>query len=255
MASRKREQKKRERARRTRSSKPLAKGSTRPAPRQLLEKATEQAGQTAKDYIQRDDLPTRTIALADETRKIALRVIRQSPLDGKHECKPGCAFCCHTSVTVAAVEAFAIAQYLQDHYSPDELDEVRRRMEENAALASSMTRDEYIAKLIPCALMTEDGHCRVHPVRPIACAGFLSTSRAKCEAEFKRTAKRDPVPTDKFAMLAGLAASNGLMEACKQANLDGDFYELHHALGRVMDDPEAGEKWANGKTVFDGCLR
>ena len=181
--------------------------------------------------------------------------MRQSPLDGKHECRPGCAFCCHTSVTVAAAEAFAIAQYLRGHHSQEELKEVRRRVEENAALASSMTRDEYIARLIPCALMTEDGNCRAHPVRPIACAGFSSTSRTKCEAEFNRVEKRDPVPTDNFAMLAGLSVSNGLMSACKQANLDGDFYELHHALRRVMDGPDAAERWANGKTIFEGCLR
>ena len=178
----------------------------------------------------------------------------QSPDSGKHECRPGCAFCCHTAITVAAPEAFAITGYLLEHYSEDEMHLVRRRMDENAELASSMTRDEYIAKNIPCALLTEDGNCRAHPVRPLACAGFCSTSQAKCEAEFNRVPDRDPVPTDKFTMLTGLGVSFGLKDACKQADLDGDFYELHHALRRVLDTPSAAEKWARKENLFDGCL-
>jgi hypothetical protein len=118
-----------------------------------------------------------------------------------------------------------------------------------------MTRDEYIASLVRCALLTEDGNCRAHSVRPIPCAGFLSTSRAKCEAEFNRVPGREPVPTDGIAMLAGLAVSNGLMEACKRANLDGNFYELHHALRCVLDTLDAAQQWARGQDVFNGCLR
>jgi hypothetical protein len=213
------------------------------------------ARQVANDFLRLGDLAARVVQLADGTRELALRVMRRSPLEGKYECRPGCAFCCHTAVTVAAPEAFAIAAYLKEHLSPQELAEVRQRLDENAALASSMTRDEYVARLVPCALMTEDGNCRAHPARPIPCASFLSTSRAKCEAEFNRVPGRDPVPTDKFAMLAGLAVSNGLMEGCKRAKLDGNFYELHHALGRVLDTADAAERWARGDGVFDGCLR
>ena len=127
-------------------------------------------------------------------------------------------------------------------------------MEENAERASNMSRETYIAELIPCALMTEDGNCRAHAVRPIACAGFLSTSRAKFEAEFNRLPDRVPVPADRFAMLAGLAVSNGLMAACRQAGFDGTFYELHHALRRVLDAPDASDGWARQEPVFEGCL-
>ena len=103
-------------------------------------------------------------------------------------------------------------------------------------------------------MLTDDGNCRVHAVRPLACAGFLSTSRAKCEAEFKREPGRDPVPTDKFAAAAGMCVSIGLRDACAKADLDGTFYELHHALRRVMDTPDAAERWARGEAVFAGCL-
>ena len=78
---------------------------------------------------------------------------------------------------------------------------------------------------------------------------------ARCEAEFNRVPSRDAVPTDRYAMLAGLSVCNGLTEACNEAGLDGKFYELHHALRRVMDTPDAAERWARGEDIFSGLLR
>jgi Fe-S-cluster containining protein len=194
-------------------------------------------------------------AAAEAVRSLALRVMQRSALHGRHACVAGCACCCHTAVTVAPPEIFAIAHYLRSTLTLDELETVRGRLNENAARAATCDRDAYIAALVPCGLLTTDGNCRAHAVRPLACAGYLSTSRAACEAEFRRDAGRAPVPTDRFTMLVGLGASHGLRAACRDAHLDGEFYELHDALRRVLDDPEAEQRWANGEAVFDGCLK
>ena len=113
--SKKRDQKNRERRRRSKAAQSEAKGSKRPADQKLLDAATAKAKQAASDFLRRDDLAVRVVQLADGTRELALRVMRQSPLDGKYECRPGCAYCCHTAVTVAAPEVFAIAAYLKEH--------------------------------------------------------------------------------------------------------------------------------------------
>lgn len=250
----KRERKKRERSRRTHHRELRQKSAGPAGARKLLESTAEESRRLANDFVRGDDLPGTVGELADSARSLALRVIQRSPLVGKHACEPGCAFCCHTAVTVVSPEAFKIAQYLNDHYTDEVLADVGRRLDENAVLASSMTRDEYIARNIRCALLTEDGQCRAHAVRPIACAGFLSTSRAKCEAEFERAANREAVPTDEFAMLAGLGVSHGLKEAFRHAHLDGEFYELHHALRAALDATDGEERWARGEKVLDGCL-
>ena len=253
--SSKRERKKRERRRRRPAVNTAAPSPAQTAAVTLAEDVAEKTRREVSEYLGRDDLATKVFELADRTRDLALQVMQQSPLNGQHECRAGCAFCCHTAVTVAPIEAFAMVRYLQDHYSREELNGVQQCLDDNSEVASKMTRDEYIARLIPCALMTEDGNCRVHPVRPLACAGFLSTSRARCEAEFKRVPGHDPVPTDRFTMIAGLAVSNGLSNACREADLEGDFCELHSALQRVLETPDAAEQWARGVNVFDGCLR
>jgi Fe-S-cluster containining protein len=193
--------------------------------------------------------------VADATRDIALRVIGQSPDSGRHECRAGCAFCCHTAVSVVPPEAIAIREHLRRQYTARELEELQRRIASNAETASRMTRAEYVAASVRCALLTDDGNCRVHAVRPLACAGFLSTSQAACEGEFDRMPGRVEVPIDRYAMVAGLSAAYGLKEACQQAGMDGEAYELHHALQRIWDRADAAAAWSAGESLFDGCLR
>jgi Fe-S-cluster containining protein len=223
--------------------------------RRLHEQTADKARQAAYPYLNGAGLAGSVTEMANATRDLALKVMAASPKHGKYECASGCAFCCHTSVTVSPPEAFAIAAYLAEQYSPEELAGLRQHWAQNAATASEISREDYIARLIPCGLLTEDGNCRAHPVRPIACASFLSTSRQKCEDEFHRRPNRDPVPTDKFAMVAGLGVSQGLMSACRKAGVDGEFYELHHALLRIFDTPDARQAWAQGHDIFAGCLK
>ncbi len=252
--SAKRERNKRERSRRTAVTRHRPQPPSPSGLHKVLHDAGREAERLATVFLDRRDPAAGIAELADETRGLALRVIQTSPLAGQHACQPACAYCCHAAVTIAPPETFAIARYLQEHYSADTLQEMRRRMDRNAELASSITREEYIARLVPCALLTDDGHCLVHPVRPLACAGFLSTSRQKCEAEFNREPNRDAIPTDEFAAAAALCVAIGLRDGCKKARLDGTSFELHHALRRVLDTPDAAERWARGADVFAGCL-
>ncbi len=195
----------------------------------------------------------RAVATADAVRAVALTVMQKSASADRHACRAGCAYCCHTAITAAPPELFAIAEHLRNTIPPDKLEAVRARLRENAARARELSREDYIASLTPCALLTEDGNCRAHPVRPLACAGFVSTSRAACEQEFRREFGREPIPVDRFAMLVGLAASAGLAEHCGAAGLDGQFYELSHALLRILDEPDAARRWAEREPVFAGC--
>lgn len=221
----------------------------------LLADAALMPGMGTPERAPADASTRRAVALADATRDFTLRVLQGSPQHGRHECRAGCAYCCHTAVTIAPPESFAILGYLRAHFSPDELAQVRARLDANAETAARQSRAAYAAARVPCALLTDDGNCRAHPVRPLACAGFLSTSRDACQAEFDRVFGRRAVPIDRFGLVAGVSASYGLREACTAAGLDGDFYELHHLLRRAWDRPAAANEWASGSSPFEGCLR
>jgi Fe-S-cluster containining protein len=259
----KRERRKREYGRR-RPMFATGRGNAEPAvPRESLAVTAEAVRRAVASILQDEDTPPTRPQVAEgllpgrvaaATLGLALRVIQQSPLAGQHACRAGCDFCCHTAVTVAPPEVFAIADYLRAHYGAEELRAVHAQLDRNAARAASVTRDAYIAALIPCALLTPDGNCRAYHVRPLACAGFLSTSREACAAEFQRVPGRGAVPLDRHGMAAGLGAAHGLKLACQAAGRDGEFHELHHALRRALDEPDASERWAREARVFEGCM-
>jgi Fe-S-cluster containining protein len=249
----------RERQKRERGRRPAPGDNRSPSPalsglQQVLYDAGRAAEHIVTTFLSRAAPAAELTEMTAQAHRLALHTIQQSPLAARHACRPGCAFCCHTAVTVAPPEVFAIAHYLRDRLSADALGELRARLDPNAELAAALPRADYIARLIPCALLTTDGNCRVHPVRPLACAGFLSTSQEKCAAEFTRAPNRDLVPTDKFGAAAALCVAVGLRDGCRAAQRDGNSYELHHALRRVLDTPDAPERWARGENVFAGCL-
>ena len=251
----KRDRKKRERKRGAGQLASSMATMDRRAARKILGATAERVQLIAGAILRREDLHDAASDIANETRDLALKVIEQSPLHTQHACKAGCAFCCYTAVTVSPPEIFAIADHLGRHCSAERLCEIQRKLDENATKAASMSRSAYVAALVPCALLTDDNQCSAHAVRPLACAGFLSTSRSKCEAEFNRVPNRAPIPTDDFAMAAGVAASKGLLAACQAAGVDGQFYELHHALRLVLHTPDAAARWARKEDIFGRIAR
>lgn len=246
-----RDRKKRERQRRAAAVQNAA-ATARSQAKRYIDETTANVRQAVSKALRESDAAA-PVQAARDALQIALKVIDRSPFRSRHACEAGCAFCCYTAVTASPPELFAIADYLRRHCSDEERADIRRRLEENAKKAAAMSRHDYIAALIPCALLSEDHCCHAHPVRPLACAGFLSTSRRKCEAEFNREPDRAPIPTDEMAMAIGVAASDGSMRACRGAGLDGKFYELNHALRLVLDDPAIMQRWSRGEDPFENC--
>lgn len=222
---------------------------------QLAEVARQEGRTVALRVLTNDTEPAPASKAAAAARDVALRLVRQAPLSQRHACRAGCAFCCHTSVTSAPTEALDILQYLRENASAQQLADVRDRTAENAARAKGLFRAKYAAALVPCALLTTDGQCLVHPVRPLACAGHMSFSREACEAEFNRVPGRSAVPVDRQAMIGVLGVAHGLRDACQSVKRDGESYELHNALLRLWDMRDAAQQWSTGAELMQGCLR
>jgi len=45
----------------------------------------------------------------------------------------------------------------------------------------------------------------------------------------------------------------GVTEGLRQSRLDGQSYELHSLLQRVLETPQAAQRWTQGEQVFAGC--
>jgi hypothetical protein len=61
-------------------------------------------------------------------------------------------------------------------------------------------------------------------------------------------------PLDLPAYEAVWQLAQGMVDGLKQARLDSHTYELHSILRRVLETPDAAERWLQHDNVFTGCL-
>ncbi len=176
-----------------------------------------------------------------------------SPAKHRQECAPGCSFCCHIPVAISVPEALGLAAYLKGHFSPQALRLVRDKIAKNAAIVDGMTTNEHARANVKCALLTDDGKCSAYEARPIPCSSWCSLSRVQCEAAFAADPVTAEVEIDATVHTTGRGVQAGLCAGVVQSGLDGNTYELHSALLRALDTPDAEERWARGEDVFAGC--
>ena len=180
-------------------------------------------------------------------------VVEQLPERATLACASGCAFCCYHPVDITPPEAFVIAAYLRTARTPAAGDAVYARIAAHAHRISGLSYEEHARARIPCALLV-DGRCSVYPSRPFACRAWNSTSAARCETIFTYG---NPVtmipPVDMGIYEAVWDVARGVTDSLKQSRLDSQPYELHSILQRVLDTPDAAQRWTQGEDVFAGC--
>ena len=180
-------------------------------------------------------------------------VVQQLPERPALACAPGCAFCCYHPVDITPPEAFAIATYLRTTRTSAGVEATYARIAAHADRISRLSYEEHARARIPCALLV-DGRCSVYACRPFACRAWNSTSAARCEAIFTHG---NPVtmlpPLDMRLYEAVWDVARGVTDGLQQCRLDGKSYELHSILQRVLDTPEAAQRWVQGEEVFAGC--
>ncbi len=176
-------------------------------------------------------------------------MIDRSPERERRACRAGCAFCCYLpTVLVTAAEAVHLGAWLQEHLAPEELTALRQRVSQRCAQRTPPAAQSEQAPL-PCPLL-RDNQCLAYSARPLKCRGWNSLQREACEQAYGQTTAIGQVPADAHAFLMGNAVLNGLSDGVKKANLDGGSYDLSHALARVLDMPDAVQRWRNGEQFF-----
>lgn len=82
------------------------------------------------------------------------------------QCQKGCHGCCQAGLSVSAVEAAAIRDYLR---SLPVHDRARLKALLQAGTSSNRTAPATADRDASCALLTEDGLCTIYPARPLVC--------------------------------------------------------------------------------------
>lgn len=198
--------------------------------------------------------PETVFIMLDDAVQRASAQVEQSAARAMHACAAGCTFCCHLPVDLTVPEALSMAAYLRQALSPEALAMLQQRLAATAARINGLSYEDHTQAKIPCALLL-DGTCAAYPQRPFACRAWNSTSRECCEDIFQHG---DPVtmlpPLDMPAYDAVWRVAQGIVDRLKQARLDSQTYELHSILLRVLEVPDAAERWLQHDDVFVGCL-
>jgi hypothetical protein len=185
----------------------------------------------------------------DQTTAVVERLPERAPL----ACAPGCAFCCYHPVDITPPEAFIITAYLRTALTPEAGAATYARIAAHADRLRGLSYEAHAQARIPCALLV-DGSCSVYPCRPFACRAWNSTSAARCETIFTHGNPLTMLPPLDMPMYEAVwDVAYGVTEGLRQSRLDGQFYELHSLLQRVLETPQAAQRWTQGEQVFSGC--
>lgn len=115
---------------------------------------------------------------------------------GEISCRKGCAACCRQAIPLAEIEAYRIAELIEEMPEPRR-SEIKLRFEktwrhfaeigwferlDSCADFSATEREQvvldYFREQIPCPFL-EDESCSIHAARPLACREYLVTSPAE----------------------------------------------------------------------------
>ena len=133
-------------------------------------------------------------------------------LGGKVSCQKGCGACCRQAVPIAEVEAYQLAELVENMPEPRRTEIKRKFAEgvkhfhdnkwfermENYPNLSTKEREtvvmEYFYDDIACPFL-EDESCGIHLDRPLSCREYLVTSPAEnCQNPTAKTIKMLPIP-------------------------------------------------------------
>lgn len=193
------------------------------------------------------DRPETRAALAARTlhREYDLLARRHPPRQAV-DCRVGCTYCCHQTVSARAWEVLALAAAIRA-LPEAEREAIRTRIGETARTIAGMAVPERHRRQIPCPLL-EDGRCRLYPARPLACRSFASHDVGACAAAFAGEPARIPVPGVNAALRRFFTAA--AEHAARTAGVPDDQYELVAALALALEDPASEARWTAGEDVF-----
>jgi hypothetical protein len=171
---------------------------------------------------------------------------------GRVACGPACALCCDLRVEVQAYEALAIAGFLRQHRTPEELGTLTAALRERVRLLRKLSPAQQADARLRCLFLDAGDRCTIYPVRPIRCIGVTSTSRGICEAALQH----EPGATRMTVYGPVMACTQGVLSgatiALGELGLDAGNYELSAAVLTALEVPEATERWLRGERAFAG---
>lgn len=174
------------------------------------------------------------LTLADNTWIDVRANLKRSPQKKllQRGCYAGCSWCCHLHVDCTPVEAEAIAIYLRATLGEAELSALSTHVQETANRLASLDAKSRLPLKVPCSMLTEDGYCRIYPVRPFSCRGFNSVSADACKQSFGEIGATTPI--DLWQATTFFAVMQGVIDALAEKGILQPLTEFNVALQKAL---------------------
>jgi Fe-S-cluster containining protein len=163
-------------------------------------------------------------------------------------CGQGCSHCCVICVTVSAPEAIYVGK-LVTAMGADAIERVRAANE----VTKQFELDERNRHPHDCPML-QNNNCTIYESRPKACRQAASIDAHIC-ARSHRNLTNEQVPSPAMYIGSRTAYATALYAALSQLALHNSSYEFNAAVVRVLDIPDAEQRWLAGEDVFAGVLR
>ena len=168
-------------------------------------------------------------------------------------CCAGCGHCCSSPVDVQAHEVFFVADYIQKHFPPQDLEDVIARLAEHRAFHAKLDADQRECSRVPCVFLLE-GSCAIYEARPEICRAHHMSTVAPCIA-FADSPDVDLAPGHIPELRARMfTVMLALDEALEGAGYDDRSYDFGSALHEALTNPLCLIRWLQQKPAFpDNC--
>ena len=166
-------------------------------------------------------------------------------------CGPGCGACCVLNVTILFPEAVAISRFIQRHFSADELQGLRIRMQELHGRTRWLDDEERLFLRAPCAFLDQQGSCMIHAVRPLLCRSVTSTDATACHDALSMVAL-DGVPSVEMNLFHKQLIETVYCEfgwTLQFLGFDHRPMRLTAAVLSLLDEPEMIASFVSGEKV------
>ena len=189
-------------------------------PNPVTEAAVVGFGLVLRDRLADKSDPARATAAAELAEQMLDKTTSRMTVAGQVACTKGCAYCCHSVVSVSAPEAFRVARAITEGRTAG------AGMSREAVLQRVTTRgaaglDALMREAQACPLLVE-GACGVYADRPMGCRQFFSLSQEACRTAYE--AKTGDFP------FVGAAANAGLIVRALLVSASGSLGLRHRHL-------------------------
>lgn len=163
-------------------------------------------------------------------------------------CRAGCGTCCHVPVGLLAHEVLLAAEYIQTHFSPEDLEAVIARLAAHRAAFAGQTMAQRADLRTPCALLRE-GSCSIYEARPEACRSHHSRNLDGCRSNLETGLDLIDVliPEIRGRMFAIMLSTD---QAVAEAGFDGRAYDFGSALHEALTDGMCAVRWMQRQPAF-----